>query len=197
MRTVTVVLAFVAMLQATGTACAGEVIPYAGFRFGETLTEESTGNLLKMDETSSIGMMLTIDRDVSSTYDFLFSRQDTHIAPTASVPLDITIDYYQIGGTQYYPQKMLRSFISGGLGLTQVRPANSIYSSETNFMISIGGGVSVPLSERISLRFEGRGFGTFVGGDGSLLCENGQCVASFSGDLYVQVEILAGLSFTF
>jgi opacity protein-like surface antigen len=190
-------LMLTAALLASNAIHASEVIPYAGFRFGETVTEESTGNLLKMDETSSIGLMLTVKRDASSTYDFLFSRQDTRLTLTASVPQNITIDYYQLGGTQYYPQKFLRPFVSGGLGLTQFRPTNSVYSSETKFSISIGGGVSVPLSERISLRLEGRGFGTFVGGNGNLLCANGSCAASFSGNMYIQVEALAGLSFAF
>lgn len=187
----------VAVLLPLNTTQATEIIPFAGYRFGETVTEESTGNLLKMEETSSLGFMATTRNDATSTYDFLFSRQDTRIKPTTGATIDLTIDYYQIGGTRYYPQKSVQPFVSGGLGLTHVSPANTLYNAETNFSLSIGGGVKVPMGERIALRLEGRGYATVVSGSGAILCVNGGCVASFSGNLYVQFEALAGLSVSF
>jgi opacity protein-like surface antigen len=87
--------------------------------------------------------------------------------------------------------------VSGGLGLTRVSPENAVYSSETNFSLSIGGGVKLPLSEKIALRLEGRWYGTVVDGSGGLLCVNGACAINFSGNLYVQIEALAGLSMEF
>jgi hypothetical protein len=67
--------------------------------------------------------------------------------------------------------------------------------------MSIGGGVRVPFSERFSLRFEARGFFTFVGTSSSLFCETGSfggiCEVRASSSTFIQYEALAGAAFAF
>jgi opacity protein-like surface antigen len=175
-----------------------EITPFAGWRTSSSLEEEGTGATVNLDETGSYGFILSMKESLDTNYDFLFSRQNTELqsstSPSTTEPL--RIDYYHIGGTIFYEHDKLHPFISGGLGATHITPANTIYSSETMFSLSVGGGLKFPLSQNIGLRLEARGYGTVVSGSGAILCSGG-CVASFNGSLFMQFEALAGLSVAF
>ena len=133
---------------------------------------------------------------MDTNYDFLFSRQSTELQTTTGANESLRIDYYQIGGTVFYPQDKLLPFVTGGLGATHISPANDAFSSTTKFSLSVGGGLKFPLSQNIGLRLEARGYGTVVSSGGTILCSGG-CVAKFSGSLFMQFEASAGLSIAF
>lgn len=176
-----------------------EVTPLIGWRTSSSLVEESTNESVDLEETRSFGVLLSMRRDPDSSYDFLFARQDTDIQSDSSTAnnTSINFDYYHIGGTVYYKQKGLYPFVSGGLGLTHISPANNIFSSETKFSLSIGGGIKFPLTENIGLRFEARGYGTAVDSSGSILCGGGGCLIRFKSDLFTQFEAMVGMSIAF
>ena len=175
-----------------------EITPYIGWRTSSSLEEEGTGATINLDETGSYGFILSMKKSLDTNYDFLFSRQDTelHSSTTPSTTEQLRIDYYHLGGTIFYDSDKLHPFISGGLGATHITPANSNYSSDTMFSLSIGGGLKFPLTPNVGLRLEARGYGTVVSGSGAILCSGG-CVASFNGSLFMQFEALAGLSIAF
>jgi opacity protein-like surface antigen len=175
-----------------------EITPFIGWRTSDSLEEVNTGTTIKLDETSSYGLLLSMKKDADTNYDFLFSRQNTQLRPASpsGVAESLRLDYYQVGGTIFYDHGKLLPFVSGGLGATHISPANDIYSSETKFSLSIGGGLKVPLTQSLGLRFEVRGYGTAVGSSGAILCSGG-CVVKFSGSLFLQFEASAGLSFAF
>jgi opacity protein-like surface antigen len=176
-----------------------EITPLLGWRTSSSLEDTSTGESIDLDETSSFGIILSMKQKRDTFYDFLFSRQDTELqSSTASAaPTGVRFDYYHLGGTVYYEHDTLNPFVSGGLGATHISPANDYFSSETNFSLSIGGGLKFPFSRNIGLRLEVRGYGTVVDSDGSILCANGACVAKFKGSLFTQFEASAGLSIAF
>ena len=174
------------------------ITPYVGWRTSSSLEEETTGATINLDETSGYGLLLSAKKDSRTDYDLLFSRQDTELRLTTSPGASekLSIRYLHIGGTVFYEADKLRPFVSGGLGITHISPANTLFSSETKFSMSIGGGVEAPFHERVALRLEVRGYGTVVESGGSILCSGG-CIAHFKGELFWQVEALAGLSFAF
>ena len=176
-----------------------EITPFAGWRSSSSVEEEATGESVNLDETNSFGLMLSMKQYQDSNYDFLFSRQDTEIQSTTSqnVNTRINFDYYHIGGTVFYKQKLLHPFLSGGLGITHISPSNSIFSTETRPSVSIGGGVKLPLMENVGLRLEARGYGTVVDSASSILCSGGGCLIRFKGELYTQFEAIAGVSIAF
>jgi hypothetical protein len=175
--------------------------PLAGFRTSDSLEEEISETTIDVDETSSFGFILSMNRDRISTYDLYFSRQDTKLLPrSATVPgasLGIRVDYFHLGGTVDYEADKLHPFATGGLGIARISPANEIFGTETKFSFSLGGGLKVPFSENIGLRFEGRALGITTGGDRTILCANGKCEARFEGSLFLQFEASVGLSIAF
>ena len=175
-----------------------ENTPFVGWRASDSLEEVDTGTTINLDETRSYGLLLSLKQDPDVSYDFLFSRQNTQLqpdSPTGSTE-SLRLDYYQIGGTVFYDYDKLLPFVTGGLGATHISPANVAFSSETKFSLSLGGGLKVPLTQHLGLRFEARGYGTVVGSSGAILCSGG-CVVKFNGSLFMQFEASAGLSVAF
>lgn len=175
-----------------------EITPFVGWRASDSLEEVDTGTTIKLDETRSYGLLLSLKQDPEVSYDFLFSRQNTQLqpdSPTGSTE-SLRLDYYQIGGTVFYDYARLHPFATGGLGATHISPANNAFSSETKFSLSLGGGLKIPLTQHVGLRFEARGYGTVVGSSGAILCSGG-CVVKFNGSLFLQFEASAGLSVAF
>ena len=62
--------------------------------------------------------------------------------------------------------------------------------------MTLGGGVKVPISPKVGFRFEGRGAFMLATSSASGVCGGGRCVLSFSGSGIVQLELLAGVSWT-
>ena len=174
------------------------ITPYVGYRTSSSLDSTTTGEAIDINETSSFGILLSMKKDRETDYDFLFSRQNTDLKQQGqTIPNSgLRFDYYQIGGTVNYDVDNLKPFVTGGLGITHLSPSNSAYSSDTKFSLSIGGGLKVPVSQKVGLRLEMRGYGTVISGSGSILCSGG-CVAQFTGAVFWQVEALAGLQVAF
>jgi hypothetical protein len=87
----------------------------------------------------------------------------------------------------------------GTLGATRFSPA-ARYDDETRFSLALGGGVKIPIGERVALRLEARGFLTFVDSDSEIFCVSAggaTCLVRTSGSSVVQYQALAGLSFRF
>lgn len=199
---VRLVFGLLAVLTASiGNADEYAFTPFAGFRASDSLEDETMEEVVDVDETSSFGFILSMRRDRVSNYDLYFSRQDTRLIPlSAGVPgelLDIRIDYFHLGGTVEYQEDKLHPFATGGLGIARISPANEIFGTETKFSFSLGGGVNVPVTENIDVRFEARALGITTSGDRRILCSNGQCVAQFEGSLFLQYEASLGLSIAF
>lgn len=175
-----------------------EITPFIGWRTSDSLEEVSTGASINLDETESFGIILSLKKDKETNYDFLFSRQNTELQSTTTPGYTeaLRIDYYQIGGTVFFDHGKLQPFIAGGLGATHISPANDNFSSETNFSLSLSGGLKFPITQNVGLRLEARGYGTVVGSSGSIMCDGG-CVAKFTGSLFMQFEASAGLSIAF
>lgn len=180
-----------------------ELTPFAGFRFGGGFTDNTTGLDLDVDEGECFGLILGVKATHESDYELFYSFQKTVLQGEglfAGEPLfDLTIHYLHIGGTYRFPGERVRPFISGGLGLTYFSPDGSGLDSEIDFSLSLGGGVKIPISKRVGLRLEGRGFLTILPDNTDIFCVSSggaTCAVRVQGDILGQVLLLGGISFS-
>lgn len=179
-----------------------EVTPILGYTFGGGLENTRTGDSLDLAEGESFGIVLGLhDKSrAGSVYELFYSHQETYIkgdgTTFSSDPrLALAIDYFHLGGTYGKEGEQFNPFVSGGLGVTHMSPERG--DSETRFSLSLGGGLKVPLTERIGLRFEGRGFGTLFNGSGSFFCVNSNCAIQVKGNMLWQFTAFTGVVFNF
>lgn len=182
-----------------------------GYRFGGDFEEAEyddadneqadEGQALDLDEAGSFGVIVTIPEGPNTDYELFFNRQNTRLTTTeGGVPvstLDVTVDYWQFGGTVLLEGERLIPFVSGSVGLAHFDPDLSGGSSETRFSLSLGGGVKVPLSKVWELRFDLRGFMTALDSGGSMFCANGGCAVRVAASAFFQADLSAGLSYRF
>ena len=195
-------LLLLACLPTTPQAAEVEVTPILGYTFGGDFKNTDNDNDLDVAEAASYGVILGLEDTTKygAFYELYYSRQETHlkgdgVAFSGDSKFDVDISYLHIGGTYGVEQKQFHPFVSGGLGVTHMSPERG--DSETKFSMSLGGGVKIPLAERISLRFEGRGFATFFDSDTTIFCNNNSCAVKIEGDTMIQFTALSGLTFRF
>jgi opacity protein-like surface antigen len=182
---------------------AWELTPFIGYRTGGKLEVTSTGESLRLDDEQSFALALNLRIDEGSQYELFYGTESTHLDPNPTVgPLAVKVDYLHIGGTLVVnDEQRLKPYIVGGLGATRFRPQPAEARDSTNFSLSLGGGLRIPVSERFSVRLEARGFLTFVNTDSSFFCASGSlggaCAVRADGNTFIQYEALAGAAFAF
>ncbi len=202
-RTVVPLLALLLLVPASSRADWGaEITPFAGFRFGGSFEDNTTGLELDVDEGESFGIILDVRATHETEYELFYSVQKTQLKGDgllAGDPLfDLDIHYLHIGGTYLFPGEKVRPFIGGGLGLTYFSPDGPGLDSEVYFSLSLGGGAKIPISKRVGLRFEARGFLTILPDDTDIFCVSSggaACAVRVQGDVFGQVLLLGGISF--
>ena len=202
-RLVVPLLALLVLLPTHARADWGaELTPFAGFRFGGSFEDNTTGFDLDVDEGGSFGLILDVLATPETEYELFYSFQKTTLQGEglfAGEPLfDLDIHYLHIGGTYLFPGERVRPFIGAGLGLTYFSPDGPGLDSEINFSLSLGGGVKIPISKRVGLRFEGRGFLTILPDNTDIFCVSSGgavCDVRVQGDVFGQVLLLGGISF--
>lgn len=180
-----------------------EITPFTGFVFGGSFHDNTTGLDLDVDEGESFGLILDLRATHETEYELFYSFQRTSVQGgdglfQGDTLFDLDIHYLHIGGTYLFQEEKIRPFIAGGLGLTYFVPDGPGLDSKVYFSLSLGGGVKIPLSKRIGLRFEGRGFLTILPSNTDIFCVSSggaTCDVRVQGDAFGQVELLAGISF--
>lgn len=180
-----------------------EITPFAGFTFGGNFEDNTTGASLKVGESGSLGLILGYRDTPETHYELFYSFQRTDLRGSGTFggnPLfDLDIHYLHLGGTYEFPgERKLLPFISGGLGVTFLIPTGEGLDSSTNFSLSLGGGVKVPVTGRVGLRFEGRGYMTILPDSTEVFCVSSggaSCAVRVTGDVLWQFQLLGGISF--
>jgi Outer membrane protein beta-barrel domain len=193
-------LAALATLEfATATAAESriEITPLLGYRDGGQFKDGASGTTADLNGNGSVALAVnwrTADPDAQ--YELFYSRQstDTDTAPS----IDMKTEYLHIGGTTLLAESEGRMvpFAVGGIGAARFTPGLAGFSDETRWSLSLGGGVRLPLTKHIRLRFEARGYLTWLGGDASLFCSGG-CVITAKSKTFFQYEALGGVSVSF
>jgi opacity protein-like surface antigen len=178
-----------------------EVTPWAGYLFGGSFQESTTNDVLHVNDSPSFGFIVDLLDTPRAYYELVYSFQRTDLGGDdtsgGTRDLDLDIHYLHVGGMYEYPRERTTLFIAAGLGLTALVPADG--DTSNNFSLSLGGGVKVPLSERVGLRLEGRGYLTLFSDNTQIFCASsgagGGCAVGVEGDSLGQLQLLAGISF--
>jgi hypothetical protein len=177
-----------------------EITPCAGFLFGGGFQSSASGDDLTVGEAPGFGLILGLRETPRTHYELLYRFQRTDLeraeGSSGAPRTDLDIHYLHLGSTYEFPRETVLPFISAGLGLTSFVPSGQ--DSSTNFSISLGGGMKIPLTERVGLRLEGRGYLTILPDSTEIFCvvsSGGACSAGVQGDTLVQFEVLAGIVF--
>lgn len=183
-----------------------EVTPFVGYRMGGNFdaADAATGGSRSADleDDSSWGVDLGVYRDSSSFYELLYSRQGTAIdsKDPALSGVDVTIEYFQFGGTILYPQEQWAiPYLSFTLGATRLSADG--FSSDTKFSGTLGGGIRMPFNDNFAATLGVRGYLTLVESDTDYFCKSidgeASCLIRSSGNTMFQVEALLGITARF
>jgi hypothetical protein len=123
-----------------------------------------------------------------------FAEVDSGDLLTGDRNFDLAVDYLHGGGV-YSPAG--RGFVFVSVGMTWVDPRQGGFNSDIGVSVAIGGGTHVPLSERLALRFEARGYATLTTITMRGVCGGAACTVEIHGTGALQLEALVGLSIHF
>jgi hypothetical protein len=193
---VLVAAALAAFLTAFAGAQQLEVTAFAGLRLGGEFEDGTTGATRWLDEGASFGLMLGHQLGNDRTFEVMWDHQEGSVAADTAgePPIGIDLDAFTLGGTFEWPREHTRPFVSGTVGLMLLSPETAGYDRDVLLALTLGGGVKVPISPRVTLRFEGRGIATLAVGGTAGVCGGGGCALSISGSGIGQLELLAGLT---
>jgi hypothetical protein len=178
---------------------------YGGFRAGGDLAEATTEQDLHADTTPSFALAIDLAYEARKQLQLFYSRQKTDLAP-ATVPAPVVLDkiplkieYVHVGGTAFFEELMGDGgYASAGVGATRLTPNAPGLTPETKPSISVAFGYMVPIVPGLALRFELRGYATWVDSKGGLFCKtSSNCPLSIKGDALYQGEGLIGLTARF
>jgi len=180
-----------------------EITPYAGYTIGGSFTDNATGASLDVQEGGSFGLVLGLPDTPETQYELFYGVQRTKVTGGGTFGggtlFDLDIHYLHLGGTYLFTGEKVRPFVSGGLGATHFVPSGSGMNAKTYFSLSLGGGVKVPISGHVGLRFEGRGFMTILPDSTEIFCVSSggaACNVKVQGDVLGQVLLMAGITFS-
>ncbi|HYP78792.1 MAG TPA: outer membrane beta-barrel protein [Steroidobacteraceae bacterium] len=180
-----------------------EMTAFGGYRFGGELDLADPDEKVAIAEHSSFAVALDLARDDRSQYELFYSRQPTRLKHSASIgPMPLKIEYLQIGGTllSNWPGP-INPYMAGTAGITRITPDSPGTDASTDFSLSLGAGLRMPIVPHLALRLEARGYMTFIGTNSAFQCASGPnggaCRVLASGSSMLQFELLAGASFSF
>jgi len=173
---------------------------FSGYRGGGEFEDSITGEKLKFDEGESVGFTIDWAYVENTTIQLFYSHQESKLKSSLNDPavqFDLDIDYLGIGGSYTWPSNSIEPYLAGTLGITHFRPDVAEYDDASKLHLSLGYGVRIKLSKHFGLKFEARGFGTFLDSDGAIFCGNGGCRILVASSTLFQYELMAGLNFVF
>ena len=180
-----------------------EITPYVGYAIGGSFTDNATGANLDVQEGGSYGLVLDLPDTPETQYELFYGLQRTKVTGGGTFGgetlFDLDIHYLHLGGTYLFTGEKVRPFLSGGLGATHFVPHGSGLDRKTYFSVSLGGGVKIPISGHVGLRFEGRGFMTILPDSTEIFCVSSggaACNVKVQGDVLGQVLLMAGITFS-
>lgn len=175
-----------------------EIAPFYGYRFGggfDDLDDDDNTDY-DLDNAPSYGVLLEFPSGHQTQWQLLYTRQDTELdlGTTLLAPgaLDLTIEYFHVGGTYVLDGDRQRPYVGVSFGGSRFAPEGD-YDDEVEFSVAFLAGIKFRLAEHVGLRFDARALGSLTQGDAQFFCDGG-CVARFEGDGFVQWDFTLGLN---
>lgn len=178
-----------------------EITPLIGYRSGGSFTDPNSTAKLDLDEGGGYGLVVNIDHDANTQWEFLYSHQESELQLAQLFMgerlFGLDIDYVSFGGSYVWRLPQAEPFIAAGIGVAHMSPEDGRLDSETRAMLQLGGGYKIFLTRNIGLRLEGRVYATALSSDAQVFCGDGACIARVESSGFTQYEFNAGLSARF
>ena len=180
-----------------------EIAGFAGYRGGGRFDIRNSSQNIDVDPDNALSLALGWKISPTEQYELFYSRQETNLESSSPFgPLDLSIEYLHIGGTVITnDERRVLPYITGGLGVTRFSPDVPSVDDEMHLSLNVGGGLRVPFNEHFSLRFEARGYVTFVDTNTAIFCVSGSngglCDVRGRGKAFFQYDVMAGAAFSF
>jgi Outer membrane protein beta-barrel domain len=182
-----------------------EITPFAGYRVGGTFDYDGLTATQSLDirDDSSWGVDVGLYRDNASFYEVLYSQQASSLDTRGTTlgRLQLRTEYAHFGGTLLFPEaNWFVPYLSMTIGATKFDPEGDQYRSETDFSMSLGGGLRLPFNEHAAVVLGVRGYLTFVDANTQIFCVSnggGACLFRISSNSFFQAEAQLGFALTF
>jgi hypothetical protein len=184
---------------------AWELTPFVGYRWGGQISSSDT-DLFRhdVDVAGDINYGLNFGIPLGPVkLELMVNRQATHFTegdglfePNTNLG-DFTVTYYHAG--VQFPFPVSQHVIPYGVisaGVANLNPHVANASADNRFSMSFGGGVKLPLNKNVGVRFDARGYFTFIGEDSN----GGGCHCDYYygyDNNFYQGETSIGLYFRF
>ena len=182
-----------------------EIMPFAGYRVGGSFDYEDAATSQSVDvrDDSSWGIDLGLYRDRESFYELLYSQQNAPLDTSGTTlgPVKLRTEYAHFGGTLLFPdQNWFVPYFSFTLGVTKFDPDVDGLVSESDWSLSAGGGVRLPINKHFAVSLGARGYLTFIDSSSQIFCVSnggGACLFRISASSFYQFEGQLGFVMTF
>ncbi len=179
-----------------------EITPLIGYRFGGDFdtSRDEVHNRIELSEETSYGLLTAWSFDRKRQGEFLVSHYNTSFSNSddfSAGNTDLSITYAHIGGNVPISDGALPILVTGGFGLSHLAPKDKALNDETRFSINVGLASKISLTENVSLRLDGRLYGTFFNSDSAIFCDVDTCAIYISSDIWFQSEVSAGITYRF
>jgi opacity protein-like surface antigen len=188
----------VCLLLAFATSLASaqnfEVAPFIGYRLGGSVKDLYTGQTHRLADSQSEGVTVSFPLAGGPNYaELLYSHQGATVDVNSASGVKrapLSVDYWMLGGVRDFSNQgdRARPFLASYLGMTHFSTSDGSIGSANRFSFAVGGGVKLDLSPHVGLRFDARGYLTFVSTSGGMFCGPYGCGASFTGSGFFQGE---------
>lgn len=175
-----------------------EITPFAGYVSGGKFENPADKSERNLEDDTAFGLFIDIVADVPQRhYELLYANQSSTVE--GGVPIDMDVQYLHIGGTVSYTDSSARviPYFGATVGAARLSPDTSGLSDATKLSFSVGGGLKVPLTDHLGLRFDARAFFSLLDGDTTLFCtsgsEGGACAISARSDTFIQYAAGLGI----
>lgn len=177
-----------------------EITPFYGYMAGGEFEDPVSGSDRDIEEDNNFGVIFNAAVDKWRHYELLYSTQSTEIG--GGVPMDLDVEYLQIGGTVSSPDaERVIPYFGITVGAARFSPDAPGFDDETKLAFSVAGGVKVPITEHIGLRFDARAFISLLDTDGNIFCVSdaggGACAIRTKSDTLLQYQAALGVTVGF
>lgn len=176
-----------------------EITPFVGYMAGGEFEDPTDGSERDLDADTNFGVIMNIAADPWRHYELLYSNQSTQLDGVTT--LDMDVQYLQIGGTVSHPDATHAiPYFGITVGAAQFSPDETGLDDETELAFTVGGGMRIPVTDNIGIRFDARAFITLLDGDSEIFCvssEGATCAIRTKSDTFLQYAASLGVTIGF
>jgi opacity protein-like surface antigen len=176
-----------------------EITPFAGYMGGGEFEDPLDGADRDLDADTNFGVIFDVAAEYWRHYELLYSQQGTTIQ--GETPIDVDVQYLQLGGIVSHPDmERVIPYFGITVGAAQFSPDAPGLDDETKFAMTIGGGMRIPITDHIGVRFDARGFITFFDTNADVFCVSSggaTCRIRASGSSFFQYAAALGVTIGF